>query len=139
VGNTQIKNSIFMRCAMMVLMALTALPLYASFPRSDYHASQVAKVASEDVRFLPEVKPYDGAASSLLCASAPLREKIYYRHFVWRPDIAGQQTASLESGAEGVGAKYVDADTDAKAVTEAPAYTCTCISVCPLLSIRRWF
>jgi RHS repeat-associated protein len=25
------------------------------------------------------------------------------RHFVWGPDIAGQQTASLESGAEGVG------------------------------------
>ncbi len=96
-------TSIFIRCAMMLLMTLTSLPLCASFPRSDYLSRQVAKVTERDVRSLPVVKPYDGAASSHLCASAPLREKLYHRHFVWGPDIAGQQSASLESGAEGVG------------------------------------
>jgi RHS repeat-associated protein len=88
----------------MVLMAVTALPLHASLTRSDTLSSQVAKVTEADVSSLPVVKPDDGADEpSLLCASAPLREKIVHRHFVWGPDIAGQQTSSLESGAEGVG------------------------------------
>lgn len=59
----------------MVLMAVTALPLCASLPRSDYLASQVSKVTAEGVPSLPALEQDASAESSHLCASAPLREK----------------------------------------------------------------
>jgi hypothetical protein len=122
---------------MMVLITVTALTLRASLPRNDYLTAQIAKV-TESASSLPVVKPDDGAASSFLRASAPPREKLYHRHFVWGPDIAGQQIASLESGPRASAAEYVGADNAGLAVTAAPACTCIYISACPSISIRRW-
>ncbi len=73
--NVQI-NSFFSRCAVMLLMAAMSLPLHASIPRSDYLSSQVAKVTAEDSSSLPVVEQHASTESSLLCASAPLRETI---------------------------------------------------------------